>query len=188
MIFVRAFEPDETYDRTYASNGESRYGAYLAQYAHLFTDGHGLTEDAQHFAAAAWQITQEPTMTPAYVHTHGRVQAATVNWDDEERPAICVDLAVSSPPEAACLRHPWRRWTRDEHGSWTLPGDYRHRNAVTLLRLAVPLAEVPLPYAAYQDDQPHTDTAKQAVRAICTTLNAALVHVLAFDPLTGDTP
>lgn len=64
--------------------------------------------------------------------------------------------------------------------------DYHHRNAATLLRVEVPLAEAPLPYAAYQDDQPHTDTAKQAVRAICTTLDAALVHVLAFDPLTRD--
>jgi hypothetical protein len=44
-----------------------------------------------------------------------------------------------------------------------------------------------LPYPNYRDATPDTDTAKQAVQTICSTLNTTLAHVLAFDPLTGNT-
>ncbi|HEX3783292.1 MAG TPA: hypothetical protein VHX38_26805 [Pseudonocardiaceae bacterium] len=187
MIFIRAFEPDEGYDRTHASNGVSRYGAYLAQHAHLFTDDDEPTADPALFAAVAWRIAQQPTMAPGYVRAHGRVQTTSVHWDEDGQPAVCVELAVSTAPEAACFTFPWRRWTRDELGHWVPPEDYSRPNAVTVLRISVPLAGVTLPRPCYDHDRPDTDTAKQAVQIICRILNAPLAYVLAFDPLTGDT-
>jgi hypothetical protein len=188
VIFIRAFEPDEDYDRTHASNGVSRYGAYLAQHAHLFSDGDNEpTTDPELFAAAAWRIAQLPTMCPGYVRAHGRVQATSVHWDEDGLPAVCVELAVSSAPEAACFTFPWRRWTRDELGHWVAPVDHSRPNVITALRIAVPLAGVSLPHPCYENDQPDTATAKQAVKVICRVLNAPLAYVLAFDPLTGDT-
>lgn len=185
----RPFQPDDEYDRTYASDGVSRFGAYLAQYSRWFDDDGVPTTDPREFAAAAWRIAQSPIMAPAYVRAHGRIQAAEVRWDDDYRPAVCVDLAVSSSPEAAGLTYPWRRWTRDEADHWISPHDYARPNALTILSVAVPITGVALPHPRYRGDLPGADTptAKLAIQAICGTLNAALAHVVAFDPLTAGT-
>jgi hypothetical protein len=190
VTFIRAFEPDEDYDHTHASDGVSRYGVYLAQHAHMFTDEHDgkPTTDPVLFAGTAWEIAHSQTMSPAYVRSHGRVQATSVRWDDEWHAAAFVMLAVSSPPEAAGFTFPWRRWTRDELGRWVSPSDFSRPTALTVLRVEVPLTGLDLPRPCYLDERPDcpdTDTAKQAVQILCRTLNAALAHVLAFDPLNG---
>ena len=191
MMFIRAFEPDEDYDHTHASDGVSRYSAYLAQRAYLFTDEDDQpTTDPELFAGAAWKITHSPIMAPGYVRAHGRVQTTSVHWDDESRSAVCVELAVSSAPEAASFTYPWRRWSRDDHGHWLPPENYARPNALTVLRIAIPLAGVTLPsprYVAGRPGCPDTETAKQAVQTLCRMLNAPLAYVLAFDPLTGTT-
>jgi hypothetical protein len=191
MMFIRAFEPDEDYDRTHASDGVSRYGAYLAQHAYLFTDEHDQpTTDAELFAGAAWKIAHHPTMAPGYVRSHGRVQTTSVHWDDESHSAVRVELAVSSAPEAACFTYPWRRWTRDERGRWLPPENYARPNALTVLRIALPLARLTLPRPRYVPGRPgcpDTDTAKEAVQTLCRMLNASLAYMLGFDPLTGGT-
>jgi hypothetical protein len=177
------FAPDDEYDRIYASNSVSRYSVYLAQYAVLFKEGDEPTKDAGRFAGAAWRIALPPIMAPGYVHAHGRVQRVEVRGDEEQRLAACVDLAVSSAPEAAGLVYPWRRWIREDGGCWREPDDYAHPAALTVLRVAVPLAGVPLPDPCYRHGLPDTTSAKQAVRAVCVTVNAALRSVVAFDPL-----
>jgi hypothetical protein len=187
MIFIRAFEPDEDYDRSHASDGVSRYGAYLARHAYLFQDDDQPTTDPELFAGAAWRVAQHATMTPGYVRAHGRVQATSTQWDDDSRLAVWVELAVSSAPEAVRFTFPWRRWTRDELGHWLAPVDYTRPNLLTVLRVAIPLTGVALPSPRYVNGRPDTATAKQAVSIICRTLNAPLAHVLAFDPLTGST-
>lgn len=73
-MFVRAFDPDEGYDQDLASDGVSRYGAYLAHHRRQFACDGEPTTDAGEFAAAAWRIAQPPIMVPAYVSIHGRVQ------------------------------------------------------------------------------------------------------------------
>jgi hypothetical protein len=190
VSFIRAFEPDEDYDRAHASDGVSRYGVYLAQHAHMFADESDgrPTADPVLFAGTAWEIAHSQTMTPAYVRTHGRVQATSVRWDDKSDAAVFVVLAVSSPPEAVGFTFPWRRWTRDELGRWVGPSDFSRPTALAVLRVEVPLTGVDLPSPCYVDGhpgQPDTATAKRAVQIVCRTLNAALVHVLTFDPLTG---
>jgi hypothetical protein len=188
MIFIRAFEPDEDYDRAHASDGVSRYGAYLDSHAYLFTDDDDQpTTDPELFAGAAWRVAQAPTMAPGYVRAHGRIQGTSTRWDEECRVAVRVELAVSSAPEAACFTFPWRRWTRDEQGHWAEPCDYARPNALTVLRVEIPLTGVTLPRPRYVHGWPDTATAKQAVATICRVLNAPLAYVLAFDPLTGGT-
>lgn len=182
---ARAFEPDEEYDRAYASDGFSRYGAYLASYAHWFVDHDMPTTSVEGFAAMAWRVAQSPVMSPPYVRHPGRVQITFVSWDDDGRAAVRVDLAVSSAPEALCLALPWRRWKRDEHGHWLEPDDHTSPNAITVLQVALPLADIPLPEPRYQLSKPDTAVAKQAVRAICGALNGALAQVLSYDPLAG---
>lgn len=183
MACQPVFATDDEYDRIYASNGVSRYSAYLAQYAALFKDGDDPTTDVGRFAGVAWRIALSPIMSPGYVRAHGRVQRVEIRWDEEQRLAACVDLAVSSAPEAAGLAYPWRRWVCDDGGRWHEPDDFAHPTALTILRVAVPLAGVPLPDPRYRRDVPDTRAAKQAVRAICVTVNAAVRSVVAFDPL-----
>jgi hypothetical protein len=191
VTFIPAFEPDEDYDRAHASDGVSRYGVYLAQYSHMFVDEDDRpTTDAVLFAGSAWEIAHGQTMTPSYVRTHGRVQQTSTRWDDDWNAAAFVMLAVSAPPEAAGFTYPWRRWTRDELGRWVSPPDLCRPTALTVLRVEVPLTGVELPNPRYLDDRPgcpDTATAKQAVQIICRLLNAAVAHVLAFDPITGST-
>ena len=191
MTFIRAFEPDEDYDRAHASDGVSRYGVYLAQRASMFIDeDRQPTTDAVLFAGTAWEVAHGQTMTPSYVRTHGRVQQTSTRWDDELQAAVFVMLAVSAPPEAVGFTYPWRRWTRDELGRWIPPSDFSRPTALTVLRVEVPLTGVDLPSPRYLDEQPDcpdTATAKQAVQIICRALNAAVAHVLAYDPLTGAT-
>lgn len=183
MLYERVFEPDEEYDRNHASDGVSRYAAYLTQYRHLFCQDGQPTTDAGWFAQVAWQIAQSPIMSPAYVRCHGRVQDTSVRWDEDGRQAVCLDLAVSSAPEAAGLTSAWRRWTRDEHGHWLRPDDYAHPTVLTVLHLAVPLAGMRLPEPRYQGEQPDITTAKRAIQAICASVNAALASVVGYDPL-----
>ena len=192
MTFIRAFEPDEDYDRAHASDGISRYGVYLAQYAHMFIDENDRpTTDPALFAGSAWEIAHCQTMTPSYVRTHGRVQQTSTRWDDDWNAAVFVMLAVSAPSEAVGFTYPWRRWTRDELGRWVSPSDLSRPTALTVLRVEVPLTGVDLPSPRYLDNHPgcpDTATAKEAVQIICRLLNAAVAHVLASDPLTGTTP
>ena len=189
MIFIRAFEPDEDYDQAHASDGVSRYGAYLAQPR---LPVHRRRRRADHRPGTVrgrrLAVAQHPTMAPGYVRWHGRVQATSTHWDDESQPAVCVELAVSSAPEAACFTFPWRRWIRDELGHWLPPENFARPNALTVLRIAIPLSGVTLPRPRYVGGRPgcpDTATAKQAVQTICRVLNAPLAYVLAFDPLTG---
>jgi hypothetical protein len=170
MTCPHVFEPDDEYDQTCASDGLSRYGVYLTHHANWFADDEEPTADPGRFAAAAWLVALPPTMSPGYVRAHGRVQDVYVRWDEEQS-------------EAAGLTYPWRRWTCDEHGRWREPDEYARPNVLSVLRIAVPLAGIPLPDPRYQHGLADTRTAKQAVRAICATINAALRSVVAFDPL-----
>lgn len=183
MLYERVFEPDEEYDRNHASNGVSRFDAYLSQYRHLFREDGQPTTDAGWFAQVAWQIAHPPTMLPGYVRCHGRVQDTSVRWDEDGHQAVCVELAVSSAPEAASLGPEWRRWTRDEHGHWLRPDNHAHPTALTVVHIAVPLGGVRLPQPRYQGDQPDVTTAKRAVQAICASVNTILASVVGYDPL-----
>jgi len=68
---------DHDHDRNNASDGVSRYGAYLRDHAHLFDpwqEAPGeVTRDPVEFAIAAFQVATGPIMAPGFVRRHGRV-------------------------------------------------------------------------------------------------------------------
>jgi hypothetical protein len=76
-----AFWIDRSYDREYASNGISRYGAYLRDASfEPWTDNDQVVE----WAAFAWRRATGPVMSPGYVRCHPRVLAARLErsgWD-----------------------------------------------------------------------------------------------------------
>ncbi|MFJ4091211.1 hypothetical protein ACIPYS_06465 [Kitasatospora sp. NPDC089913] len=114
---------DDIRDRERASDGHSRYGAYLAQHAHRFTDDGAPLSDVE-FAAAAWQVATAPVMAPGYVRI---------------RPDL-LDLAPVLDPDGAlhlrarvALRHhhlaqrpaglaDWQRNPWHDHEQWPVLG------------------------------------------------------------------
>jgi hypothetical protein len=86
-----AFWIDYDYDRQLASDGRSRFAAYVrravatAEWAECWD---GTWEDdavrAVHFASEAWRVATTPVMSPGYVRCHPCVRSARVEvnpWD-----------------------------------------------------------------------------------------------------------
>ena len=123
-----AFWVDRDYDREYASDGVSRYGAYLRDAAfEPWTDG----DQAVEWAVFAWGRATGPVMSPGYVRCHPRVLAARLErsgWDGSL--AAGVDLVSCWPEElktaaARGLRLGdrdgyWQDWPTEYRGGGTL--------------------------------------------------------------------
>jgi hypothetical protein len=76
-----AFWVDQDYDRAHASDGISRYGAYLRDVTFEPWTDHG---QAVEWAAFAWRRATSPVMSPGYVRCHPRVLGAQLErsgWD-----------------------------------------------------------------------------------------------------------
>ncbi|HEX5120460.1 MAG TPA: hypothetical protein VFW65_35210 [Pseudonocardiaceae bacterium] len=183
----RAFWIDDAYDRDQASNGHSRYGAYLADRADQFhEDGQAITDPVQ-FARLAFTIASSPIMAPGYVHSHPRVLDVLWQRDDEARMAIQVRLAAPLPEPIATVigrdRRPWADWSRPWPGTaWFEPYDNDRPGAYTTVAVRIPLdpsALSSLPAPAYRRGEPNLATAQAAVRAVCGHLNTALADILA---------
>jgi hypothetical protein len=92
-----AFWVDRDYDRSHASDGISRYGAYLRDVAFEPWTDH---DQAVEWAAFAWRRATGPVMSPGYVRYHPRVLAARLErsgWDGSL--AAAVNLVSSWPEE-----------------------------------------------------------------------------------------
>ncbi len=76
-----AFWVDRDYNREHASDGTSRYGAYLRDATfEPWTDN----DQAVEWAVFAWQRATSPVMSPGYVRYHPRVLSAHLErsgWD-----------------------------------------------------------------------------------------------------------
>ncbi|MCX4911841.1 hypothetical protein [Streptomyces sp. NBC_00878] len=88
---------NDTYDRDYASNGRSRYGAYLQQRPEEFRDSWTETpqpiESPEEFAMAAWRVATAPVMVPGYVQVRPDLRGVTLHTDDEDG-TLYVDICV----------------------------------------------------------------------------------------------
>ncbi|MDH6126897.1 hypothetical protein [Kitasatospora sp. GP82] len=182
---------DDFYDRARASDGTSRYGAYLAQNAHLLHDyGHPVTPAG--FASAAWFIATSPVMSPGYVRTRPDLTAITVVSAGED--GLDIALRIDVPLHHGTLAHwPARTldWQTDRNG-WTdstwkrvAEPDLTDRPALLVtatLLVPVPAALLVTPTAA-RPGRTMTREAKQTVKALVQPANAN-AHLV--DELTGD--
>lgn len=177
-----AFWVDADYDREYASDGRSRYGAYLAMHTREFIDVgcEQPTDDPRLFAAAAFTIACAPIMAPGYVRRHPRVHGLSWCWDEEDRMAFEVGVVAPLPDPIARViaGRGWAGWQR-HRGAWWEPDANDRPGACTLVTVRVPLPPDPLPVPAYtRDEVPELDTARRAVRAVCRQLNGHLDAIL----------
>jgi hypothetical protein len=173
---------DRDYDRANASDGVSRYGAYLRDHAHLFDPWQDapdrVTRDPVEFAIAAFKVATGPIMSPGYVGWHGRVQDhGATRSEHDGRLLLSVTLAAPVPVR---LRWDWRGWERDFHGNWLEPDDRRPVGLTRLeLRRPVPTDQLPIPGQPRRPGVPNLRDATRAVEAVIATINATVGPVLA---------
>lgn len=160
-----AFWIDDVYDRDMASDGCSRYGAYVRQKAYMFRDGDDWIDDNVRFAITAWRIAQPPIMSPGYVRNHPRVLDNCEHWDDEGRVALTVELSIALPTQMArtTMHLDWYGWDRKDE-RWIKPYDNDRPAAFATLVVRVPLPAARFPSPSYQDAVPRVRTAQLAAR------------------------
>lgn len=193
-----AFWLDDDYDREYASDGISRFGAYLRDGAfEPWTDD----DQAVEWAMFAWQRATGPVMSPGYVRCHPRVLAAHVErsgWDGSM--IASVSLACSWPGQlTATLSRPvslagravyWHDWPAESLGRdarFHEPGEADlaacpYALTTLSLQLTVPSADLPEPPATAGT---RLGAARRAVAVVVAELNAIIGPALRA--LAGDT-
>jgi hypothetical protein len=177
---------DADWDRSQASDGVSRYGAYLRSHTQLFDPWRGedapdgITQDPGEFAVAAFRVATGPIMSPGYVAWHPRVLDHQVSHGDNPDPGrliVKVTLATALPLWLGSL---WRSWTEYLGRDWREPDDDRHAALARLvLRWPLPVVSLPHPSKPTRPGQPNLGDAKASVRALVDAINATAGPVLA---------
>jgi hypothetical protein len=175
---------DEDWDRAQASDGVSRYGAYLRSHTKLFDPWQdapdGITQDPGEFAIAAFRVATRPVMSPGYVGWHPRVLDHQVGHGEDPEPGrlVCkVTLAVSLPLR---LSGSWWSWTSYLGRDWCEPDEDRHAALASLaLRWPLPVTSLPHPGTPTRPGVPNLADAKASVRALVAAVNATAGPVLA---------
>ena len=88
------------YDRDSASDGRSRYGAYLRQHAEDFRDGWTdrptPIQDPAEFAVHAWRVATAPVMVPGYVQIRPDLRSVTLHRDEDDG-GLYADIRIPLP-------------------------------------------------------------------------------------------
>jgi hypothetical protein len=181
---VRVCQVDEDWDRSRASDGVSRYGAYLRSHTALFESWRqapeGITEDPGEFAVAAFKVACGPIMSPGYVGWHARALDHRVSHGESPEPGrlVCT-LTLASHP-ALWLGSPWRSWTTYLGHDWWEPEDAQHAALARLeLRWPLQVASLPRPGRPARAGYPNLGDAKASVRALVAEFNRTAGPVLA---------
>jgi hypothetical protein len=173
---------DRDDDHASASDGVSRYGAYLPDHAHLFDPwgdaADGVTADPVEFAIAAFKVATGPIMSPGYVRWHGRVRNYAATWSEHDgRLLLSVTLAVPSPVR---LPWDWRGWERDFYDRYLEPDDSRPVGLARLeLHWPVPTDQLPTPSRPRWPGVPNLAEAARTVAALVDQVNTTCGPVLA---------
>jgi hypothetical protein len=156
---------DADYDRERASNGVSRYGAYIKQNLSDFAecwDGSLEAGLPVHLAVQAWRVATSPIMAPSYVRYHRRVLGIRLQCSYWDYSLLAYADLVSPWPQPLRQSRRWmeqtgRGWWRDwpiEFGdTYCEPSDEDLTKAPSVLataslRFTVPSDQFPAPPAA----------------------------------------
>jgi hypothetical protein len=190
MTTSAAFWIDHDYDREHASDGVSRYGAYVR-------DGtfEPWTDDrAVELAEFAWRRATGPVMSPGYVRRHPPIRLARLersSWDGSL--LAMVDLVISQPEPLRYMPAgdgPARRrdWPAEfsfstGHDQWYEPGGEdlargRYLLCTASLRFTVPLTGLATPPARLSTPL-LVAQCRDTVAALVRTLNTIVSPVIA---------
>lgn len=186
---------DYEWDRDRASDGKSRYGAYVRHAMDEFRetwDGSHESGLRERFAVIAWRTATGPVMSPPFASWRTPVLSARlqVNYDADLSLLTTVELASGWPMGLAHgydgQRH-WRSWPRERSlGEEYARDPYGEEIAVggcyalSSLRLVFTLPSGQLPDAPRADHRRGEveQTARTAVEGIVAALNAVVIPVL----------
>jgi hypothetical protein len=138
------FFVDDAYDVENASDGVSRFGAYLRHNATAFNDGDDqVTPDPVDFAIEAWRVATGPIMAPAYLRIgDGRILAATCGRNHFDG-NLLADVTLAVPRPAALTRIAgYGEWDVDLHNNHLEPSEEdlgRGPVMLTTTRLMLPV-------------------------------------------------
>lgn len=166
---------DDIYDLDRASDGFSRFGAYLAvRLPAIVDDDPDVLSDPVRWASFAWATAAPPVMSPGYVEWSDPIEDIQVGWDEGRLEAEIV-VRTGCPANLPG----WRSWERDLRGNLVEPW---HGNRIALSRttLRAVLKEVALPRPpTWLDDRMElVRAAKVAVRAVAAAVQPVLDPVL----------
>jgi hypothetical protein len=190
----RPFRIDAEYDREHASDGTSRYAAYVRGAVFEPWDDDQTVE----LAAFAWRRATTPVMLPGYVRYHPRVRTAQLERSDWDGSLLAmVDLVILQPASLRISgsdcdgRHYWwRDWPSEIAFSgdttWYQPGGddlaaSPHLLCTASLRFTVPSSQLPAPPSA---PALLTGACREAVVVLVAELNKIVGPVL--DRIEGD--
>ncbi|GLZ05286.1 hypothetical protein Acsp03_27520 [Actinomadura sp. NBRC 104412] len=183
MLFIF----DDATDRDLASDGVSRYGAYLRLHHSEFRcwEDDPITGDPAEFARAAWEVARSPIMSPPYVTwTSERVQSVTfaVSGYDGRSLIARVQMAVPCPQALVEVRG-FDGWTRPRWStSYEPPEDAALAERPAMLTTTHLLWSIPPEQLHTPADAPAELTvadAKAAVKRLGRLLDERLAPVLA---------
>ncbi|WP_457029449.1 hypothetical protein [Kitasatospora sp. P5_F3] len=169
---------DDVYDRERASDGHSRYGAYLADRAEQFGGPRDPLTPVE-FAMTAWHIATSPVMSPGYVLIRPDLATLTTDRDEEGNLHLRAELPITH--RALAVRPATRMDDWDTYRDAWNPSPWQARvqpETVThpaLLTTAVFLIPVPLhlltaPAGGYHG-RSTTQEAKRTVQALAQHAN-----------------
>jgi hypothetical protein len=174
---------DEYGDRERASNGYSRYGAYIADRPAKFHEYEDpdtpLTADE--FAAAAWEVATPPILV-GYVNLRPDLEAVTTAFTENGDLLLKVSVPLwhGDLPADRRPRYPWQDWTT-EYDIASRDDKYRHafepeikgdRPAVlTVSHILIPTTGWDLPAPQHTKGRALVEEAKQVVNEIARRVN-----------------
>jgi len=192
MNGTTAFWIDDAYDRDQASDGVSRFGAYVRQSRSIAGcwDGARYNVSAR-FAAAAWETATPPVMSPGYVRRHPRVLRARVDVSPWNATLVgSVELVMPWPDPLASAggwqgSTCWRDWPAESLGrrdAYREPDDDElaaHAYLMASARLHFPLDPL-LPGLPSVPSSPRfcVEHARMAIEALVIAMNAAVAPVI----------
>lgn len=178
---------DREYDREYASDGVSRYGAYVRQATFK-----PWTDEGQHveLAVYAWDRATTPVMSPGYVRQHPGILSAQLARSDWDGSLIAqVDILTGQPQQFRNgLPGPGDGWWRSWPSEHCIASDreiYYEPGGEDLARSAYLLASVSLRFPIPSGDLPYASAypqlayaADEAVTVVVRELNRIVGPVL----------
>jgi hypothetical protein len=191
-----AFWIDQEYDRDQASDGISRFGAYVRQSTALTEYWDGTWDDPGTlqacFAAAAWSTATGPVMAPGYVRHHPRVLTGTVacnTWDGTLNGLVRLVTPWPYPLAQTYAWHSaeswWEDWPTQPYGGDTVyyrePDDDEtavRRYLMASAALIFPLSARTLPAAPTGPRDDLEDRAREAVRVLTRAMNGVVAPVI----------
>jgi len=191
-----AFWIDDEDNRDLASDGVSRFGAYVRQSSGVAECWDGTWDDPgtrqARCPAAAWSTATGPVMAPGYVRYHPRVLAGKVacnTWDGTLNGLVRLVTPWPQPLAQSRAWHPadswWEDWPTQHYSGGTVyyrePDDEEAAARRYLMASAVlifPLSARALPAAPTGPRDDMEDRAREAVHVLTCAMNGVVAPVI----------